>query len=374
MSDHIYNEVRRTYRRVKELPSRKFWDVSAGTPQTAPVRANSTKNCFSAAVGGKFYVLKGYTTVDTGVGEVYDPLTNLWTSVATDSIGQSTGSVAVNGNEVYCVNGDSSTAAAVTVYNVQTNTWSSKAIMPGGQKQNPACGFAGNGKLYVTAGGSGSTPYAETYEYTPGTNTWVSGKAAYPKAVRVPGHFVHGGYLYVAGGAPSSGSYTLCHKYDHVTNSWVQIAEAPDGYAFARATVVDNKAWFFYNNNRIAVYDAVANSWETKKGPNDGYLTQVFFDGSKFLVTGALNAAPQAVVVYDPNFSIGEVMLTIPGVVFFKCKNTIGSDGTFSMDDDFTGALTVSANTEIGPVVNLRLRKDWKMSFTSPISVKLVSY
>ncbi len=87
----------------------------------------------SGVIGGKFYVVAGYTNRL----DIYDPMTNRWTSGAPWGSVRSGAASAVLNGKLYMIGGSRLNAdgswtavAATSVYDPATNTWSLKAPLP----------------------------------------------------------------------------------------------------------------------------------------------------------------------------------------------------------------------------------------------------
>jgi N-acetylneuraminic acid mutarotase len=102
-------------------------------------------------------------------------------------------------------------SATLHVYTPGTNTWATKAAMPGARFG--AAGAVINGKLFVVGGTDGAgNPLATTLVYDPATNAW-STKASMPTARTGLGAGAIAGLLYGIGGRSGSSDLKTVERY-----------------------------------------------------------------------------------------------------------------------------------------------------------------
>lgn len=161
----------------------------------------------TAAVGvfeDKIYVAGGQ---DNGVNlrelEVYDPVANTWTLLASMSIARNHIAGAFIAGKFYVAGGRGGVGAptALEVYNPQTNSWSSLAPMPTGRSGIAAAAI--NGELFVF-GGEIPTIHGAVEVYNPQTNTWRS-LAPMPLPLHGTSAGVIGNRVYLPGGGAAQG-------------------------------------------------------------------------------------------------------------------------------------------------------------------------
>lgn len=179
-----------------------FWTTRGAMPMASYGGA-------AAAIDGKLYVIATppgedqFFTAPTRLFR-YDPATNTWTQRASAPHHHHGGVARAINGKLYVAGGLSyywddaprlRTWAELDVYDPVTNTWTTKAPMPAARYG----GSAGviNGKLYVAGR---KNPLVSTLEvYDPATNTWVA-RVGMPTPRWSTGAGVVNGALYVLGG------------------------------------------------------------------------------------------------------------------------------------------------------------------------------
>lgn len=194
-------------------------------------------------------------------------------------------------------------------YNPVTDTWATKAPMPGGRLRNliSAC-RATNGKIYVVGGQTVVTESAFVDEYDPATDTFTA-KANMPTArwalALAPGK---NGKIYAFGGERNSPPYdpAVVEEYDPSTNTWTPKGSLPgSGYGLMASTGCDGLIYVVtQNTGALWVYDPVTSTFDLTKSAgfqlygsmttgSDGHLYAI---GSCCGVSGTARAAE-----YDPS-------------------------------------------------------------------------
>ena len=102
------------------------------TPMPVP-----RSHVMAAGIEGKFYVVGGINTPVSGFIpldklELYDPVTDTWTTKAAMHDARDAAGSAVIGNKLYVAGGQSASGdtATLEVYDPLTDTWTTKASMP----------------------------------------------------------------------------------------------------------------------------------------------------------------------------------------------------------------------------------------------------
>ena len=131
-------------------------------------------------------------------------------------------------------------------YDPTTDTWASKAQMPGG-KRGWAVATALGGKGYAGLGGNGNqnSSYSDFYEYDPLTDTWAA-KAGYAASVADAMLFTLNNEIYVCGGVNfgTNAAYSITRKYVPATNAWSAEAAMPAGATMGAVAVnIGNRAF-----------------------------------------------------------------------------------------------------------------------------------
>jgi N-acetylneuraminic acid mutarotase len=208
-------------------------------------------------VGGKIYVLGGYTTVERrgkkilkslGTLEVYDPGADAWEQKAKMLISRVIISSAVLDGKIYVAGGQNNVGGGekrFDIYDPATDTWTQGPDL----REDHWLGSgsaAANGKIYTIGGykkGIGPTDIVE--EYNPATNNW-NGKESLPTpryhcGVTVP--FV-GGQIYMIGGSGPEGKVvSTVETYDPAQDVWTELKKMPTARLAFDTAVVRGKIY-----------------------------------------------------------------------------------------------------------------------------------
>ena len=114
----------------------------------------------------------------------------------------------------------------VYAFNGTTNTWSTVASFPGGDRR-AQCAFAANGKGYLGMGaGVFSGVFGDWWEYDPVADAWTAVADIFPVADQASATAVGNvGYVYNTGGSGLGGRQLF--RYDAVADLWVDDAQLP---------------------------------------------------------------------------------------------------------------------------------------------------
>jgi hypothetical protein len=202
-----------------QMPARAANSWNAGPP-IAQARL------FAAAISvanGAVLLTGGRTGFYLNAAELYDPLTNAWTTVASMSAARAShvGARLPNGNALVAGGSNGSTRLkSVEIFDVASQTWSAAAPM-GTARYGATATVLNNGKILVVGGED--APGAELYD--PAANTWtptapmtVSGFRARHTAVKLAD-----GRVLVAGGTTGSGGTNSAEIYNPLSSSWTAI-------------------------------------------------------------------------------------------------------------------------------------------------------
>jgi hypothetical protein len=191
------------------------YDPATNTWMTKAPLPTPTDRIGVATINGKLYVVGGDGTA------AYDPATDAWTTKAPMPLPQQVSAGAINGI-LYAVGGlCGGSSCPVQAYDPATDTWTTKAPMPTA-RYGMGVGVV-NGLLYAV-GGYGLPPLPNTQvatveAYDPTTDTWTT-KASLPGAQNYPGVGVINGALYSVGDPD-------LEAYDPVTGTWTARASMP---------------------------------------------------------------------------------------------------------------------------------------------------
>jgi hypothetical protein len=137
-----------------------------------------------AAMNGKIYAIGGSNAIGpggdfVGTNEMYDPVTDTWTTKASMPTPRSYFAIAAYQNKIYCIGGvvgfavddehgvfyHEVVSGVNEVYDTVTDTWETKRSLPDGGMVMQA--HVVNGKIYVVDGGW-------VYAYDPNEDSWVT--------------------------------------------------------------------------------------------------------------------------------------------------------------------------------------------------------
>lgn len=238
-------------------------------------------------------------------------------------------------------------------YNVASNTWSSRAVVPGAlELYNHGQSTLLDGTVLTTGGGSG-TSYLQTNSYDPVANVWTT-KAAIPQ-IRY-GHIqetLDDGRVFVAGGWAGGSTGTKSWFYNPTTNTWDSTtgASLPAGFVSGggSAKLTDGSVMMAGGGGTTTytsyMYDPVGNVWTTKAdfvgarggsarmapilGNNDG-VKAIVLGGSTHSGTGIYDKATNTWSV-GPNMAhsrSGFMAAALPDGRIFAAGSDNSSDTT----------------------------------------------
>jgi N-acetylneuraminic acid mutarotase len=186
------------------------------------------------AINNLMYVAGGHDAAGalTRTLYAYNMGTNLWSTKAVMPVFSSCGGSAVIAGKLYVFSGctRSSTGAQIAAgllhrYDPGTNSWSTLKAAPTPHFQPVVSGM--NGKLYVVGGNSASSAATGRVDmYDPATNTWAT-RATMPTARLGMAGVSLGGKLHVFGGRNGATYLSTVEAYDPLTNTWTSRASMP---------------------------------------------------------------------------------------------------------------------------------------------------
>ncbi len=309
-------------------PGTDTW-VSAGvmsTPRFAPVAV--TLQSGKVLVVGGTTDNTGSTALDTG--EVYDPSTNTWTSVANTMSSPRGDYPAIallpNGNVVIAGGADSSgnAVASADIYNPATNTFTPAAAMSTARILTAAIPLP-SGKVLVVGGQDTTTltPIDTAEIYNPGSNSWSPASNSMSVARTLPGVApLPNGDVLVAGGVMSGSTLSTpsvttasADIYDPSSNSFSAgppmsvsrvlfgITSLADGRVLvAGGASIYNGGGFISGDSEI--YDPRTNSWseEAPLPPTAGLTLNLLPNGQALAAGGTanFNAGSTQAELYTP--------------------------------------------------------------------------
>lgn len=245
------------------------------------VMPSARTSSVGGVINGKLYVVGGVPPAgySTTTVEMYDPVTDTWTAKASALTTRALAGGGVINGKLYvvggCVNSDCRIGVtnALEVYDPVTNSWTSRAPLPT-PRYGAATGVI-NGRLYVAGGGTACPPCdAQTVveSYDPLTNEWRT-EPSLPAGVANTVGTVINNVLYVVGGynwLVSGGVLNSLYAFDPVANSWTVKATMPTARHLPGVEAVNGILYAFGGGTSTAVtavveaYDPVANLWTVK--------------------------------------------------------------------------------------------------------------
>jgi len=258
----------------------------------------------AAEIGGKLYVVGGYEGTPSGRGilstlEVYDPVTDTWTTKRSMPTARYALAAAEIGGKLYVVGGSNGMAyclSTLEVYDPATDTWTTKCPMPT-ERSGLAAAEIGE-KLYVVGGAhwrDTGLRYLSTLEvYDPATDTWTTKRSMPTGRERLAAAEI-GGKLYVVGGSNGM-AYCLStlEVYDPATDTWTTKCPMPRGRDALAAAEIGGKLYVVggWSGNgylsTLEVYDPATDTWTTKRSMPTGreWLAAAEIGGKLYVVGG----------------------------------------------------------------------------------------
>jgi N-acetylneuraminic acid mutarotase len=264
---------------------------------------------------------------DLDVVEVYDPVTNVWSSSTSMPTPRSMASACGIGDSLYAIGGAQFKAPRVTaiplhvveIYNHAEDVWTTGTSMPT-RRWSTADGVI-NGMIHIAGGAySWRISYDILEVYDPTSGTWSTGTPMITARSRAASGVIDD-RLYVVGGLRWSDEeeeyqfLQILEAYDPVAQTWLSLASMPTGREYPAAGVIDGKlyvaggavGWLassIETTDVLEVYDPALSSWtgaSSMPTPRSGAVAGVI--AGKLYVAGGVDDASTALSVlevYDP--------------------------------------------------------------------------
>ncbi len=240
-------------------PLTNTWSTPVTTGNFAARRSHT-----SSAVNGKIYVIGG--VLDDSMGKVvttvqmFDPSTSVWSTLnTTGSFTPRFGHVAVVvGSKIYCIGGETSGPVLTTndVFDVSTNTWSTLLTSGTYSPNEFHTGDLIGGKIYTIGGMDGHADSLEQLEVS--ANAWSVPSWSGPMLNRY-GHTtgVVNGKIFASGGI-SRGKGVLTQMFDPASGVWSTLTTAgtPLLRAFGTSSTIDGKIYVIGGMDTVGMLHA----------------------------------------------------------------------------------------------------------------------
>lgn len=203
---------------------------SFATPGPLPTRSEGA----AATHGGHLYAVGGRSGGPLSDLDRYTAATDTWVSLADMPTARRGLGAAVVGNALYAIGGSTGTApcggsplAMVERYDIDTDTWSTRAPLP--SPRSDLAAVAHGGKIYVFGGCLGTFAAINNVDvYDPVTDTWSTAPADMPTArSSMYGAGAKGNRIYVIGGQDGFVQLTTNEFYTVPADTWSADAPMP---------------------------------------------------------------------------------------------------------------------------------------------------
>ncbi len=268
-----------------------YWVKKAPMP-------NSEDFVNTAVINEQIYVIGSNNTVNTNYNYLYNPSTDSWISKTPMPTIQMGGAIATYQNKIYMIGGGQGISPNITtsqtgineLYDPVTDTWTSKTPLPMAYANLHAVTV--NGMIYVMGGTTVASMKMNVFGinelYNPATDSWQS-LASMPIPVYNFGMVAIGTKIYVLGGHITS-QLEGCNKtqiYDTLTDTWSYGTPMPITTVGGVATAINinslstriyyignelvmkyyqylNKSdWTYTTNSPTQIYDLQTRNWTT---------------------------------------------------------------------------------------------------------------
>jgi N-acetylneuraminic acid mutarotase len=255
-----------------------------GTWRTAAAMPTKRTEVAAAALDGKSYVVGGFEKPSLGnmlnfsitpSVEMYDPVTDQWTSKASLPIGLHHVGIGVVDRRLYVIGGYTKSGlsvwnpvASVYAYDPATDRWTEQASMP--TARGALAVTEHEGKLYAVGGYDRKTNTSAVEVYDPARNVWTTG-ASLPTPRDHLATATVAGKIYAIGGR-IDGDYSrnlpVVERYDPATDRWTRVSDLPTARSGITAAVDEGKIYVFGGEgatgtfNESEAYDPVRDVWQ----------------------------------------------------------------------------------------------------------------
>jgi N-acetylneuraminic acid mutarotase len=254
-----------------------------GTWHTAAPMPTKRTEVAAAALDGKIYVVGGFEKPNLGnvlnftitrSVEMYDPVTDRWTSKAPMPVGLHHVGIGVVDGRLYVIGGYSRSGhsvrnpvATVYTYDPATDSWTERAPMPTPRGALSVTEY--DRKLYAIGGYDRKINNAQVEVYDPARNVWTTA-ASLPTPRDHLATATVSGKIYAIGGrldGDYSRNLAVVERYDPDSDRWRRVADLPTARSGITAAVVEGRIYVFggegptgtFSENEA--YDPVPDIW-----------------------------------------------------------------------------------------------------------------
>jgi N-acetylneuraminic acid mutarotase len=225
-----------------------------GTWETLAPALTKRTEVTAAVLGGKIYVLGGFAEPSlsnlssltiTDMVEVYDPVTNEWTTRTPLPVGLHHAAAVVAGNRLYVIGGYRQAflalwhpVATTYMYDPDQDAWTERSPMP--TPRGALAAAESGGKLYAIGGYDGSGNKAAVEVYDPVSDTWTA-RSPLPTPRDHLAAATVGGRIYAIGGRVNQSyarNLSTVEAYDPAADRWMKVADLPTARSGITAGVI----------------------------------------------------------------------------------------------------------------------------------------
>jgi N-acetylneuraminic acid mutarotase len=256
-----------------------------GTWRTAAPMPTKRTEVAAAALDGKIYVIGGFEKPSLGnvlnfsitpSVEMYDPVTDQWTSKAPLPVGLHHVGIGVVDRRLYVIGGYTKSGlsvwdpvATVHAYDPATDRWTERASMP--TARGALSVTEHEGKLYAIGGYDRKANTSAVEVYDPARNVWATG-ASLPTPRDHLATAMIAGKVYAIGGridGDYSRNLAVVERYDPPTDRWTRVSNLPTARSGITTAVAEGVIYVLGGEgsggtfNQNEAYDPVRDRWQT---------------------------------------------------------------------------------------------------------------
>ncbi|WP_437278577.1 kelch repeat-containing protein [Sorangium sp. So ce375] len=306
---------------IVNLQSAEIFDPTSTLWVMAPSMAHAHIGTFATRLYDGRVLAAGTDDWLNRAGDLYDPTTNTWTSVAPMTRAHAWGSTVTGfvNNKVLVAGGTDSTATNnAELYDPATNTWASVGTSSVARFEHTAT-LLYNGKALITGGRpeNHSSVMATTLMFDPAGNNWTAKAPMIAPRAAHTATLLANGKVMVVGGGNASGSLATAEIYDPATNTWSSASSMSVSRWDHTATLLSNGNVLVVGGNNSTtysltsteIYNPSSNTWTP--GPTltvgrSSHIAMLLNDGRVLMAGGQTSSVLHGVsrlssaLLYDP--------------------------------------------------------------------------